>query len=154
MPAPYQHGARGRLTRVRRVAVYWICAMLWVSGAGWLVFRHFMRTSGEFGELPHPLEVWWLRLHGAAAFASLWLIGLLWAVHIMPAWRTRRRSSGIVLALLAVLLIASGWWLYYGGESMRDGIACLHWILGLGAIMPLLVHVLKRPPGKAPGQHM
>jgi hypothetical protein len=126
------------------VLVYSILGVLWASGIGWLVFHYFLRQAGEFGVLPHPLEAWWLRLHGAAAFATLWLIGLLWAIHLVPAWRARRRASGIVLGIVLIALVLSGYLLYYaGGDDARALIAALHWIIGAVLPMFLLPHVLR-----------
>lgn len=139
-----QASLRARLSPRREKLVYAILGALWFSGVAWLVFRYFLRVPGEFGELPHPLESWWLRLHGAAAFATLWLLGLLWPTHVLPAWRARRRASGIVLAVLMAVLVASGWLLYYGGEATRTAVSPLHWILGLALALPLLWHALRR----------
>lgn len=135
---------KGRLSRRREVLVYVVLGTLWASGAGWLIFHYFLHQASEFGELPHPLEAWWLRLHGAAAFAALWLLGLLWAVHLVPAWNARRRSSGIVLSAITAMLAVSGYLIYYvGAESARAWIVLAHWLLGLAVIVPLLLHALR-----------
>ena len=137
--------ARGRLSRRREAFVHGVLALVWLSGAAWLVVRYGLRASSEFGELPHPLEPWWMRLHGAAAMAALWLGGLLWAVHVLPAWRANRRISGIVLGVALLVLAASGYLLYYvGDEAARHAIAIAHWVLGLVLPLPLLVHALRR----------
>jgi hypothetical protein len=128
----------------REVLVYAILGVLWTSGVGWLVFHYFLRQAGDFGELPHPLEPWWLRLHGAAAFATLWLLGLLWAIHVVPGWKARRRSSGVVLGIVLAALVLSGYLLYYaGGDEMRTAIALVHWIVGAALPLFLLPHVLR-----------
>ena len=124
--------------------MYGIVGLLWASGIGWLVFHYFLRQVGEFGAMPHPLEAWWLRLHGAAAFASLWLIGVLWAIHLVPAWNARRRNSGIVLGVALALLVLSGYLLYYvGGDAARAAIALAHWLIGVVLPLPLLLHGLR-----------
>jgi hypothetical protein len=138
MPVP------GRLSRRRELLVYAILGTLWVSGIGWLLFHTFVHATSAFGDVPHPLEVWWLRLHGAAAFASVWLFGMLWAIHVLPAWKARRRVSGIVLGVVASVLVLTGYLLYYGGESSRAVVSVLHWVLGLAALVPLLLHALRR----------
>lgn len=74
----------------------------------------------------------------------MWLLGLLRPTHLLPAWRARRRASGIVLAVGMAVLVASGWLLYYGGEETRGAISLLHWILGLALALPLLRHALRR----------
>src|SRR5215510_4702143 len=68
--APELSPARSRL-------VYTIGLGLWITGAVWLLFHYFMVQNGPYGPSPHPLEFWSLAAHGAFAFASLWLLGLL-----------------------------------------------------------------------------
>jgi hypothetical protein len=135
---------RARLSPRREITVYVVLGVLWGSGIGWLVFHYFLRQAGEFGELPHPLEAWWLRLHGAAAFATLWLSGLLWAVHLVPAWKSRRRASGIALAIVLTVLVPSGYLLYYAADdALRAATALLHWLIGAALPLALLPHVLR-----------
>ncbi|MEO7062976.1 MAG: hypothetical protein ABI082_04275 [Dokdonella sp.] len=138
------HAGRARLPPRREALVHVVLGTVWISGVGWLVFHYFLRQASEFGELPHPLETWWLRLHGAAAFATLWLLGMLWVIHLVPGWRARRRSSGIVLAGMLALLSVSGYLLYYaGGDDARAAIALVHWVVGAALPLFLLPHVLR-----------
>jgi hypothetical protein len=134
-----------RLSRRHQRWVWSILGLAWASGAIWLVFHYGFVQHGEFGDLPHPLEGWSLRLHGAAAFASLWLLGLLWGLHITRAWPTKkRRATGIVMLSAAGVLVLSGYLLYYGGETLRDIAAPLHWVLGLLALPLAIVHMRRR----------
>jgi len=128
---------------------YAILAATWLTGAVWLLLHHFMRRQGELGIVPHPLEPWTLKLHGASAFAALWLAGFLWSSHIIPAWRRMRRpASGITLAVLFAGLIVSGYLLYYvGDESWRARVALAHWLVGLALPLSLIAHVLDRRQG-------
>ena len=131
-----------RLTRRRRLALYGIGLGLWLTGVLWLVFHYFMVQDTSFGPSPHPLEHWWLSLHGLFAFATLWMFGFLWSAHIVGGWKSqRRRISGSLLFAALVLLVASGYLLYYPPtEESLPLIALLHWILGLAAILPFLGH--------------
>jgi hypothetical protein len=142
--APTRVAVRGpiRLTRPRRVSLYAIALTAWLSGAAWLAFHYFVRAEGQFGETPSPLEPWWLRLHGAAAFAALWAFGLLWGVHILNGWRlNRRRWSGAILFGASAFLVASGYLLYYAGsEGLRDWISVAHWGVGLAAPLAFVWH--------------
>ncbi|HKE47450.1 MAG TPA: hypothetical protein VKB52_05260 [Rhodanobacteraceae bacterium] len=139
------HGVRGRLSARRERWVYAVLSLLWASGAVWLVLRYFLRPAGEFGELPHPLEPWLMRLHGLGAFAALWLAGQLWIVHVVPSWRSHRRNSGILLGVIFAVLIVSGYLLYYAGdENLRAFVSIAHWSIGLVLVVPLLVHSLRR----------
>ena len=133
-----------RLSRRVRAAVYVVFGLAWGTGILWLVFHYFLMRQGEFGVEPHPLEAWWLRLHGAGAFAVLWLGGLLWGVHARPALVHKRwRSSGIGIFIVLGLLALSGYLLYYASnESLRDWVRLVHWVLGLSLSVPLLIHVL------------
>ncbi len=141
-----------RFSRTRRWTVYGIALGLWGSGVGWLALRYALRRDGQFGPEAHPLEPWALKAHGAFAFAALWLMGVVWAAHLVNGWRAgRRRWSGAVLFGLALLLIASGWLLYYAGDDqLRDGVSKLHWVAGLGAPLALLAHRFVRERDRMP----
>jgi hypothetical protein len=131
------------MSQRRRLWVYGVSIGLWLSGALWLVFHYFLTREGEFGTTSHPLEPWWLRLHGAFAFAAIWTFGLLWGVHIVHGWsmRRHRRSGGLLVALLATLTL-SGYLLYYAGDDeLRSAVSVLHWAIGLGAPLLLLAHL-------------
>ncbi|MGA9334841.1 MAG: hypothetical protein WBV39_11245, partial [Rudaea sp.] len=134
-----------RLARAYRIGSYLVFGSTWITGILWLIFHYFLQRQGAFGAEPHPLEAWWLCLHGAGAFAALWICGLLWGLHVRPGLQLpRRRISGIVLIVMLVLLIASGYLLYYaGGERLRDAVRLLHWVVGLAIVVPLVLHVLR-----------
>ena len=139
-------GGRGRLSLRREIGVYVVFGVLWASGATWLVARYFLRPAGELADVPGAGESWWIRLHALAGFLALWLLGLLWVVHVLPAWRSgRRRISGIILAALLIVLIGSAYLLYYvGDEDARAMISTVHWLLGLLFALPFLLHLLLR----------
>ncbi len=130
---------------MHRRSTYVILACTWFTGVLWLVTHYFFTHQGEFGVEPSAMEPWWLRLHGAAAFFSLWLAGLIWAVHARQGIaRTKRRPSGLLLIGSFVVLALSGYLLYYStGEVARDVVRLLHWSLGLAAAIPFLLHSLK-----------
>jgi len=132
-----------KLSRRRRLAVYGIVAGVWFTGAAWVLFHYFLMRAGPFGATPHPLERWWLASHGAFGFASLWLFGLLWGVHIPIGWRSyRRRWSGSAMFALALWLIVSGYALYYLGTSddSISTVAFLHWSIGLISPALFILH--------------
>lgn len=134
-----------RLSHGHRHWVYWSGAALFATGALWLVFHYFLRQHGEFGETPHPLEVWWLRLHGACAMLVLIVTGSLLPIHVRRGWHQRKNLlAGTVVVAILMLLIASGYALYYyGGEEARPLISALHWIVGLGAPVALIWHIAR-----------
>lgn len=135
-----------RLSRARRLSVYLVALGLWGSGATWVLLRYAFQRQGPFGAEPHPLQPWALKVHGAFAFATLWLLGALWAAHLVNGWRAgRRRFSGAVLFGLAVLLIVTGWLLYYAGDDdLRGVVAIVHWAVGLGAPLAFVLHRFAR----------
>ena len=123
----------GSLGGRRRWALYLVGTGVWLTGGLWLLFHHFLVKQGEFGPTANPLEPWWLRLHGAFAFAAVWIFGLLWGVHITKLWRhKRRRWSGGILTGIFAGLIASGYLLYYvGDDRVRPLVSGFHWVIGL-----------------------
>ncbi|MBS0396373.1 MAG: DUF4405 domain-containing protein [Proteobacteria bacterium] len=143
------------LERWQRRTMWAVLTLLAGSGALWLVFHHFLRVATEFGERPHALEVWWLRLHGLAAMLALLALGALAATHVRRALRQHRnRRSGLALGLLLGALVGSGYALYYfGGEETRPVISLVHWTVGLAVVAMLLAHGwLGRARGARPGR--
>jgi hypothetical protein len=137
------HKPRLHLSRRAKLAIYAVLGATWGSGTLWITIHYLFARHGEFGDEPHPLEHPLLALHGACAFAALWLGGWLWHAHVLPWWNSsNRRSSGIVLIAIGGFLIASGYLLYYASD-WRDAIRVLHWSIGLLLALPLLVHALR-----------
>jgi hypothetical protein len=129
------------LSRARQLTVYAISLGLWLSGALWLLLHHFVVIEGPFGPIPHPMEFLSIAAHGAFGFASLWLLGLLWSVHIPAGWRSlRRRWSGSVMFSVAAFLVLSGYLLYYLSADMIPIVAVLHWTIGLACPALFLLH--------------
>ena len=131
-----------RLGSPRRLGLYVVGIGVWLSGGLWLLFHYFLVTQGEFGPQANPLEPWWLKLHGAFAFAAIWIFGLLWGVHVTPAWPFRRRRwSGGTMTGLLFWLTLSGYLLYYvGNEAARSLISVLHWSIGLACPLAFFWH--------------
>ena len=145
-PAAHARPHRGEAAALEawhRRAVYAVMATLAGSGILWLLYHQFLRIATPFGEGPHPLEVWWLRLHGLAAMLALIALGSLLATHVRRAWRQHRnRHSGAVLGIVLAVLIGTGYALYYfGSEETRPAISAVHWCLGLAVVAVLLTHI-------------
>jgi hypothetical protein len=145
-----------RLERWHRRWVYGSCAVLFLSGAAWLVARYFLRQPGEFGETVHPLEPWSMKLHGAAVMAVLFFLGTLLNGHIRRAIKARRnRGSGWSMIALLAWLTLSGFVLYYlAGEADRHLWSLAHWAGGLLFGPLVIVHIAlgrrTRPPRPVP----
>ena len=132
-----------RLSRRHQAWLYGTALALLVTGLFWLCFHHYVKVEGEFGETAHPLETWWLKLHGAAAMVFLLVLGSLVRGHLRTGWRMRlNRPSGATVTAANAWLVVSGWGLYYiGAESWRPAISSSHWIVGLVLPVVLAVHV-------------
>jgi len=144
-----------RLEPGHKRTLYVVFGTLAGSGIGWLLFHHFARITTEFGEGPHPLEKWWLRLHGLAAMAALVGLGTLLLPHLHRAWQTgHNRVSGASLILTVLIVVGTGYGLYYfGGEESRPIISLVHWVLGLAVMGLLVTHVaLRQRAGRARGK--
>lgn len=118
--------------------------MLFGTGALWLVFHYFLQVHGEYGDRPHPLEIWWLRLHGGAAMLVLIVLGSLLPIHIRRGWHQRKNiPAGVTLTTIALVLIASGYALYYfgGEEDARFLISAAHWLIGLTTPLIIIWHI-------------
>jgi cation transport ATPase len=139
-----------RLSRRHELWVYATGGVLALSGIGALLCEYLLRTGPE----PHPLEVWWLRLHGAALLGFLIVFGTVLPAHARGGWLHRmNRGTGVPLLVLMGLLVLSGYGLYYlVDERWRAVTSNIHWILGLAAIGLLAAHALlgkrtaRRPP--------
>ena len=144
-PAEHRNNkTRMRLSKGHLRWVYTSGIALLTTGVLWLLFHYFVQAHGEFGDRPHALEVWWLRLHGAAAMLMLAVLGSLLPIHVRRGWHQRKNLlPGISVLALALLLILSGYALYYfGSEEMRPWISAVHWVLGLVALPMLIWHIV------------
>jgi hypothetical protein len=143
-------------------------AFLLVTGIVWLGVHYSMGAGA--GELPHPLEVLCMRVHGAAAFAGLFALGMLAAAHVPAGWRVTRsahrradrasqRHTGVAMLSLASLLVLTGYALYYfAPEEWRPAMGWVH--AGAGVAMAVLGfvharwlrarHAVAAPAGPAP----
>jgi hypothetical protein len=131
------------LGRVHRRGLAGVFGLLWVSGLLWLVYHYFLRAEGPFGPRPHPLEGWWLRLHGLAAFGALLAVGSLLPLHARGGWVLRKRlRSGLTTLGTFAWLGFTGYALYYFADpEERAWLPWLHWAAGLAVPVLLVAHV-------------
>jgi len=109
---------------------YWfysVFGVLFLSGAIWLLIRY-----SDFAP-------WLLKIHGAAAMASLVILGVLIPMHMRRAWeRKRNQVTGIVMVGLCLVMILSGYGLYYCGDELwRSGLSGIHSVAG--GLLPLIL---------------
>lgn len=136
-PQPIRLGTR------HKRALYAVFLALWGTGVLWLVFHYFLRVAGEFGDAAHPLEFWWLRLHGLAGFAALVAVGTVLPVHARRAWQLgKNRRSGLAMKAWLLWLAATGYALYYFvSEANEAWLPLAHWIAGLALPLGGLLHI-------------
>lgn len=130
-----------RLDPPFRFTIYLAFAVLFVSGAGWLVADQMKETT--YGEIWQQAAATLLMLHGGAAMLTLMLLGALFPLHIGRAWQARKnRGTGILMLICNGLLILTAFALYYlGSEEVRPWTSGLHIAFGLGLPLLLLLHI-------------
>lgn len=134
-------GARVQMTAALRVTLLTACALLWVSGALWLVLHFGFAQQSPFGPLPNPWEPAVMRVHGLAAVGGVFLLGWMAGGHVLERWGSlRNRLSGLLLAACAALLAASGYALYYATGALHDAAVAVHELLGVASIGIALAH--------------
>ena len=154
--------AHGQGRRARHLLV-WGCIALLVTGVAWLLGHDVWLQRTPFGEQPHPMVAWLLRAHGALAWAVTLVGGVVWQVHVRPAWRAVRRrrwrrahrgrpirhgrartASGVLMVAALAVLLASAIGLQYAPEEAHAWLSATHWVLGLALAAALLWHWVAR----------
>jgi hypothetical protein len=126
-----RNAGRLSLPPALRIAIYAVGALLWVTGAVWLVLHHAFPQPTPFGPLPNPWEAPLMRTHGLIAVCGVFLIGWMMAAHVTTRWASdRNRRSGFALGATALLLVFSGYALYYSTGAPHDAAALVHEIIG------------------------
>jgi predicted small integral membrane protein len=130
-----------RLKSSFRLAIYAAFAVLFLTGAGWLLADWQKDISSD--EIWQQILAYLLMVHGGAAMVMLLLLGALIPLHAMRAWRSRKnRVSGSVMVTLNTMLIVTAFGLYYlGSETVRPWMSWTH--IAAGFSLPLLfpVHI-------------
>jgi hypothetical protein len=139
--------AAARTPRALRAAIYSIAALLWLSGAVWLVLHYILQQSTPFGPLPNPWEAPLMRAHGLVAVCAVFLIGWVTAAHVTTRWTSdRNRRSGLALGITALLLVFSGYALYYTTGLPHDAAALAHEVVGVFAPLAAVAHWWRNRP--------
>jgi hypothetical protein len=131
-----------RLDRSFRYALYTAFAVLFVTGAGWLLADQMKdMSSGEGWQLA---VAYLLMAHGGTAMAALLLLGALFPLHVRRAWRAgRNRLTGATMVTFNAVLILTAFGLYYlGSETLRPWASLLHTAVGLLLPILFIVHVV------------
>ena len=130
-----------RLSPGFRNALYAIFAILFLSGATWLV-ADALKDSAN-GELWQQIAATLLMTHGGSAMVTLMMLGALVPLHIRYGWRARKNlSTGITMATASAILIVTAFGLYYfGAEGARGVAGDVHTWLGVACPVLLLAHI-------------
>jgi cytochrome c biogenesis protein CcdA len=96
-----------QLDRRLRWSLYAAFALLFATGAAWLLADQLKDSAdGEFWQATIANV---LMVHGGAAMLTLLLLGALFPIHIVRAWRGRlnRVSGSIMVVCNAVLILTA-----------------------------------------------
>jgi len=131
-----------RLRPSLRFAIYAAFAVLFLTGAGWLVADWQKDISGD--EIWQQTVAYLLMVHGGAAMVTSLLLGAVIPVHLLCAWRSRKnRISGSVVVTFNAVLIVTAFGLYYlGSETLRPWISWTHIAAGFSLSLIFPVHIL------------
>jgi hypothetical protein len=87
-----------------------------------------------------------MKIHGAAAMATLVLFGVLIARHVPTGWSAARanRLSGALLLATSLWLTLTGYLLYYSGsDSLRDYASQTHFWVGVAFTAVFALHQVR-----------
>jgi hypothetical protein len=129
-----------RLEPCFRFAIYAAFAVLFLTGAGWLVAD----WQRDIDDIWARTAVTMLMVHGGTAMVTLLLLGALIPVHLLNVWRSRRnRISGSAMVTLNAVLIVTAFGLYYlGSELVRPWMSWIHMTCGVFVALLLPLHVV------------
>ncbi|MEK6637280.1 MAG: hypothetical protein AABY88_04270 [Pseudomonadota bacterium] len=127
-------------------------AILWLTGAAWVLLHYFGEIAGEFGPETNPAQPWLLRIHGLVLIPAILVGGSLLTVHIPKGWKDKsQKIGGIVLTVFFASLIISGYMLYYiGSDDLRNLSSMFHWIVGILAPASFIWHYTHRYSNRKP----
>jgi len=116
-----------RLHPLLRASLYAVLVALLASGALW-----------EAGIARAML----IKVHGAAAMASLVALGALLARHVTRGWAAKaNRTTGVVMLAALLWLVVSGYLLYYAGDdALRSYAGQTHFWVGLALAGMFALH--------------
>lgn len=130
-----------RLDRAFRYALYAAFAVVFVTGAVWLVADNLKDSASEFWQ---EAAATLLMCHGGGAMITLMMLGALVPVHMRYGWRSSKNLvTGITVATVNAALIVTAFGLYYlGSEAVRPWISWIHIAAGFFLALMLPLHIL------------
>jgi hypothetical protein len=134
-----------RLKTSFRYAIYAGFAVLFLTGAGWLVADWHKDGDETWQQVAANM----LMVHGGVAMLTLMALGALIPIHFLRAWRARKNiASGLAMAGFNAVLIITAFGLYYlGSETVRPWMSWIHIGAGLCVSLMFPIHILlgRRP---------
>jgi len=105
--------------------IRWVfhAANVLVAGSGVVlaVMIYLMEPTDRWSVVNHPWQPFVQHAHVLAAPLMVFVIGVLWAVHVTEKWQAggpEGRKAGIVLAVMTLPMIASGYLLQVAVEPL------------------------------------
>jgi len=134
-----------RVRRVQRRLLYLTGLLLLATGAAWAVLHYVPDWLRIDERRAVEINAVLLKVHGAAAMASLVLLGMMLVEHVGAGWRgERNKTSGIAILALVAVLVVTGYLLYYaGGEELRQAASLLHLVAGVVLPLVIVFHALR-----------
>jgi hypothetical protein len=125
-----------------RFALYGAFAVLFLTGAAWLVADQLKDSPN--GELWQQIGASLLMVHGGATMVTLLFLGALFPLHIRLGWRSgRNRLTGPAMVTVNAVLIVTAFGLYYFGlETLRPWTSIIHIVVGFALPALFVAHVL------------
>ena len=130
-----------RLKSPLRFSTYAAFAVLFLTGAGWLVADWQKNASSD--EIWQQTAAYLLMAHGGVAMVTLMLLGALIPLHVQRSWRGGSNLvSGSVMVTLNTLLVLTAFGLYYlGSETLRPWSSWTHIVVGFVLPAWLVLHI-------------
>jgi Na+-translocating ferredoxin:NAD+ oxidoreductase RnfE subunit len=125
-----------------RFGLYAIFAVLFVTGAVWLIADSWKESADA--EFWQTMSAALLMIHGGAAMVTLVVLGALIPVHMRRAWLSRKnRVTGSLMAAANVVLVVTAFGLYYSGSDvLRAWTSDAHIAVGLAFPILLTTHIV------------
>ncbi len=121
--------------------------ILYVSGVAVFVYKEWLQVDLGMGPEPQGIQITALQAHSIVGLVFLMLFGYLWATHVLPGWRRRRRlKTGISMATMCIVLFVTVPFLFYAShEGLKASMVWIHTYLGLASLIPFAAHLYSRP---------
>jgi len=117
---------------------------LYVTGVVVFILGQFWQVDRGFGLEPSPWKLTFLQMHSIVGLFFMFLFGYLWATHITPGWRRRKkRGTGAAMTGVCIVLFLTVPFIFYAThEDLKAVSVWIHTYLGLVALLPFLYHLL------------